>query len=184
MSSSARLGDLVARMALREARLLLQRAPDELAEIELAVRPCGAHLGPSRGDVAEWLPPRWLGQRIGVAGAAVVLVAVGCEVLEPRALVGLANLIDGGWTGTVETRAATAARLHGQGRTWPAVVAGTDLAEARFESGGPGPVTLPASCRTAAGEHRFLSPHGAEDVVRWDGTYQRLRMRAVLEIGL
>lgn len=184
MRSSARLGDLVARMALREARLLLQRAPDELAEIGLAVRPCGAHLVPPHGDVAGWLPPRWLGQRIGAAGAAVVLVVLGCEVLEPRALVGLANLVDGGWTGTVETRAATAARLRGQGRTWPAVVLGTDRAEARFESGGPGPVTLPASCRTAAGEYRFLSPHGADEVEAWDGNYQRLRMRAVLEIGL
>lgn len=184
MNSPARLGDLVVRMAMREARLLLQRAPDELAEVGLAVRPCAAHPVPARGPVAGSLPPRWLGQRIGAGDAAVMLVALGCEVLEPRALVGLANLVDGGWTGTVETRAATVDRLRGQGRPWRPLVAETDRAEARFESGGQGPVTLPASCRTAAGEYHFLSPHAAAGVGRWDGTYQRLRMRTVLEIGL
>lgn len=179
------LDRLVERMAVREARTLLQYAPAELPEIGLVVRRCGAHPVPARGPVAGSLPARWLGQRIrpATAASAVVLAALGCEVLEPRGLTGLATLAGGGWTGTVETRAATAARLRGQGRDWRAVLVEIDRAEARFEAGGTGPVTLPAWCRAAAG-HWFVSPHAPAGVERWSGPYQQRRLRAVLEVGL
>lgn len=172
------------RMAHREARLLLGRAPEELPDIRLKVVPCPEHPAADPALPTRDLPVRWLGEHLSEVAGDSTLVVLACERLEPRPLGGLAALIDGGWKGTVETRAATAARLRVAGLRGAALTAAVDDAERRFESGDGATVTLPAACRGAGGEPRQLWPHDDPEFSAGDDVYARLRLRYVREIAL
>ncbi|MFW6690932.1 hypothetical protein [Streptomyces sp. MAR4 CNX-425] len=173
----------VERMARREARLLLGTAPGELPDIRLKVVPCPEH--PAAGDDAALptrdLPVRWLGEHLSEAAGDSTLVVLACERLEPRPLAGLAALVDGGWKGTVETRAATAVRLRAAGLRGAALTAAVDDAERRFAAGDGGTVTLPAACRAAGGTPRRMWPHDDPELSADDSRYARLRLRFVLQ---
>lgn len=172
------------RMARREARLLLGPAPAELPDVRLQVVPCPEHPAAGPARPTRDLPVRWLGEHLSEAAGDSTLVVLACERLEPRPLAGLAALIDGGWKGVVETRAATAARLRAAGLRGAALTAAVDDAERRFESGDGATVTLPAACRAAGGTPRMLWPHDDPEFSAGDDLYARLRLRHVREIAL
>ncbi|MEV6104992.1 hypothetical protein AB0M28_09780 [Streptomyces sp. NPDC051940] len=172
---------LVERMARREAARLLRPAPEELPDIRLETRGCARH---ADADPARRLPYRWLGEHLSETSGNTTLVALACERLEPRALVALAELVTGGWKGTVETRAATAARLREEGLPWESVLKEVDAAEQRFETGDQEVVTLPASCRSDGGVSGWLSPHADRELSAWGRHYQDTLTRHVRDAGL
>ncbi|MEO3842672.1 hypothetical protein [Streptomyces sp. B22F1] len=174
----------VERMARREARLLLGPAPGELPDVRLRVVPCPEHPGADPALPVSDLPVRWLGEHLSEAAGDSTLVVHACERLEPRPLAGLAALLDGGWKGTVETRAATVARLRAAGLRGAALTAAVDDAERRFAAGDGAVVTLPAACRAAGGTPRRLWPHDDAELSAADGVYARLRLRRVRETPL
>ncbi|WP_164716158.1 hypothetical protein [Streptomyces sp. WAC 06738] len=174
----------VARMARREARLLLAPAPGELPDVRLRVVPCPEHPGADPALPVGDLPVRWLGEHLSEAAGDSTLVVHACERLEPRPLAGLAALLDGGWKGTVETRAATVARLRAAGLRGAALTAAVDDAERRFAAGDGAVVTLPAACRGDGGTPRRLWPHDDAELSAADGVYARLRLRRVRETPL
>ncbi|AUH39368.1 hypothetical protein [Streptomyces sp. CMB-StM0423] len=174
----------VARMARREARLLLAPAPEELPGVRLGVVPCPDHPGADPALPTRDLPVRWLGEHLSEVAGDSTLVVHACERLEPRPLAGLAALLDGGWKGTVETRAATVARLRAAGLRGEALTAAVDDAERRFAAGDGAVVTLPAACRPAGGTPRRLWPHDDPELSAADGAYARLRLQYVRETRL
>ncbi|WP_407562564.1 hypothetical protein [Streptomyces sp. 184] len=174
----------VARMARREASLLLGPAPEELPDVRLKVVPCPEHPAADPALPTRDLPVRWLGEHLSEVAGDSTLAVLACERLEPRPLAGLAALIDGGWKGTVETRAATAARLRAAGLRGAALTAAVDDAERRFAAGDGATVTLPAACRAAGGTPRRLWPHDDPEFSADDDLYARLRLRHVREIAL
>ncbi|WP_326799665.1 hypothetical protein OG946_33360 [Streptomyces sp. NBC_01808] len=174
----------VERMARREARLLLAPAPEELPDVRLRVVPCPEHPGVDPALPTSDLPVRWLGEHLSEVAGDSTLVVHACERLEPRPLASLAALLDGGWKGTVETRAATVARLRAAGLRGAALTAAVDDAERRFAAGDGAVVTLPAACRPAGGTPRRLWPHDDTELSAADGAYARLRLRYVRETPL
>ncbi|MEO3764210.1 hypothetical protein [Streptomyces sp. B5E4] len=174
----------VRRMARREAGLLLAPAPEELPDVRLKVVPCPEHPGADPALPTRDLPVRWLGEHLSEVAGDSTLAVLACERLEPRPLAGLAVLIGGGWKGTVETRAATVARLRAAGLRGAALTAAVDDAERRFAAGDGAVVTLPAACRAAGGTPRRLWPHDDPELSADDGHYARLRLRFVAETAL
>ncbi|WBB61536.1 hypothetical protein O7599_02980 [Streptomyces sp. WMMC500] len=172
------------RMARREARLLLGTAPAELPDVRLRVLPCPEHPAAEPVPPTRDLPVRWLGEHLSEVAGDSTLTVLACERLEPRPLAGLAALLDGGWKGTVETRAATVARLRAAGLRGAAVTAAVDDAERRFAAGDGAVVTLPAACRAAGGTPRRLWPHDDPELSGDDAVYARLRLRFVRETAL
>ncbi|WP_225797161.1 hypothetical protein [Streptomyces aculeolatus] len=181
--AAARLA-AVERMARREARLLLGPAPGELPDVRLKVVPCPEHPGADPALPTRDLPVRWLGEHLSEVAGDSALAVLACERLEPRPLAGLAALVDGGWKGTVETRAATVARLRAAGLRGAALTAAVDDAERRFAAGDGAVVTLPAACRAAGGTPRRLWPHDDPELSADDAHYARLRLRYVRETPL
>ncbi|WP_344291656.1 hypothetical protein, partial [Streptomyces synnematoformans] len=177
-------GAAVARMARREAGLLLVTAPAELPDVRLKVVPCPEHPAADPALPVRDLPVRWLGEHLSEAAGDSALVVLACERLEPRPLAVLAALGDGGWKGTVETGAATAAQLRAAGLRGAALTAALDDAERRFTAGDGAVVTLPAACRAAGGTPRRLWPHDDPELSADDDLYARLRLRFVRETAL
>ncbi|MQY14760.1 hypothetical protein SRB5_49360 [Streptomyces sp. RB5] len=168
----------VERMAVREAAALLRPAPEELPDVRLEIRPCGDHAG----DVTAHLPRRWLAEHLSDTSGDSTLIATACERLDPRALAAVGDLITGGWKGTVETRAATVARLRTDGLPWPEVLTALDAAEHRFDTADGPLVTLPASARTPDGTPVWAGPH--PDLAGWQDLYQARLLREVHGTGL
>ncbi|NGN64980.1 hypothetical protein G5C51_13875, partial [Streptomyces sp. A7024] len=121
------------------------------------------------------LPTRWLAEHLVGTECDATLAVLACERLEPRSLVGLANLVRGGWKGVAETRAATVVRLLNSGWDEASLPAAVNSAEKLFEAGTEKTVTLPTG---RFGDHP--GPRAAD----WDARCRDLVPRHVREAGL